>query len=105
MLCEKKREYLLIALDMLGKWTLIDTFVMTLMLVSFHFHLQMELPDTTPPEYASADVFVEPQSVGFYSYESFESLQTEFGREGTDQRSSLQVFCLQHLENLLFSDF
>eukprot|EP01116_Phalansterium_solitarium_P006535 TRINITY_DN1886_c0_g1_i2.p2 TRINITY_DN1886_c0_g1~~TRINITY_DN1886_c0_g1_i2.p2 ORF type:complete len:383 (-),score=130.37 TRINITY_DN1886_c0_g1_i2:315-1463(-) len=59
----KKREYLLMVLDALGKWSLIDAFVMTLMIVAFRFHIQP--PDTVishhPPVDSDAiDVYVFP---------------------------------------------
>jgi hypothetical protein len=65
-LAVKKREYLLMALDMLGKWSLIDSFVLTLMLVAFQFHVaSTPVPDVSPPEMGVADVFVAPHW-GFY---------------------------------------
>jgi hypothetical protein len=36
---EKWREWALMGLDALGKWSLIDAYVMVVMLVSFHFHV------------------------------------------------------------------
>ena len=37
----ERRETLLIWLDALGKWSLIDTYVMTLMMVAFHFDISL----------------------------------------------------------------
>jgi len=68
VLSEKRRELLLMGLDMLGKWSLIDTYVLILMLVAFQFHVQTgPLPNTNPPQYGIADVFVQPH-IGFYSF-------------------------------------
>jgi hypothetical protein len=49
----KSRETTFMVVDMLGKWSLIDSFVMVLMLVAFRFHV-----GSKPGE--AADVFVEP---------------------------------------------
>ena len=35
----KRRESFLMALDALGKWSLIDAYVLVLMMVAFHFHI------------------------------------------------------------------
>jgi uncharacterized paraquat-inducible protein A len=59
----KSREYLLMAIDMLGKWSLIDAFVMTLMMVAFQFHVGTgNVPGMDP---ANANVYVQPHW-GFY---------------------------------------
>ena len=67
-----RRGRLLGALDALGKWSLIDAFVMTLFLVAFRFHIQT--PPTPVAEgdmmsraVAALDVTVEPKW-GFYSF-------------------------------------
>lgn len=57
----KKREVWLMALDALGKWSLIDTFVMVLFLVSFRFHVA-ELDEAVV-----VDIFVDPRP-GFYVF-------------------------------------
>jgi hypothetical protein len=41
LLSTRKRELVLMALDSLGKWSLIDAYVMTLMMVAFHFHVEI----------------------------------------------------------------
>ena len=53
LLSEKRRETLLRVLDALGKWSLIDSFVMVLMLVAFRFHIPVPNDPTT-----SFDVYV-----------------------------------------------
>ena len=65
VLSEKKREKLLMFLDMFGKWSLIDSFVLVLMVVSFQFHLGTVVPNTDPQIVGSLDVFVEAYW-GFY---------------------------------------
>ncbi|KAJ8602255.1 hypothetical protein CTAYLR_003634 [Chrysophaeum taylorii] len=39
------RELVLIWLDALGKWSLVDSYVMTLMMVAFHFHVSVGIND------------------------------------------------------------
>ncbi|RYH28277.1 hypothetical protein EON65_12820 [archaeon] len=60
VLSVKRRESILILLDMLGKWSLIDFFVMVLMLCAFFFELivvpQLEVKVTVLPKW------------GFYSF-------------------------------------
>lgn len=58
----RKREIWLMVVDALGKWSLIDSYVMVMMLVAFRFHLAV--PGTP---HTSADVFVEP-GVGIYTF-------------------------------------
>ena len=53
------RQWILVWLDILGKWSLIDTFVMVLMMVAFSF--EMELKDLT------VNVYVKPY-MGFYTF-------------------------------------
>jgi len=56
---EKWRERALMALDMLGKWSLIDSFVMVVMMVSFHFHVVFPIVNTaTVDSPVMIDVFV-----------------------------------------------
>ena len=38
----RMREKILIVLDTMGKWSLIDCYVMVLMLVAFYFNIQMQ---------------------------------------------------------------
>jgi hypothetical protein len=56
----RRRESLLIWLDALGKYSLVDSFVLVLMLVSFRFNLNF-------PEIGVVDSFVTP-SFGFYLF-------------------------------------
>ena len=56
----KKRENLLIWLDALGKFSLVDSFVLVLMLVSFRFHFDVS-------GVGSIDAFVTP-TFGFYTF-------------------------------------
>eukprot|EP00049_Salpingoeca_infusionum_P015005 m.287562 g.287562 ORF g.287562 m.287562 type:complete len:1005 (+) comp15790_c5_seq3:204-3218(+) len=61
-----KRETLLRFLDALGKWSLIDSYVLTMMMVAFRFHLPFNAPegdDTT----AAFDIFVQGQ-IGFATF-------------------------------------
>eukprot|EP01126_Amoeba_proteus_P062631 TRINITY_DN8544_c0_g2_i11.p1 TRINITY_DN8544_c0_g2~~TRINITY_DN8544_c0_g2_i11.p1 ORF type:complete len:709 (-),score=113.77 TRINITY_DN8544_c0_g2_i11:67-2193(-) len=58
----KWREQMLLVLDALGKWSLIDCYVMVLMLTSFHITL---VPPNSPHSYL--DVFVVP-GWGFYTF-------------------------------------
>eukprot|EP00301_Raphidiophrys_heterophryoidea_P013357 c20756_g1_i1.p1 GENE.c20756_g1_i1~~c20756_g1_i1.p1 ORF type:complete len:620 (-),score=213.93 c20756_g1_i1:79-1821(-) len=61
-----KRERLLMWLDMLGKWSLIDAYVLVLFVVAFRFHIaNPEL--LVPGDIASVDVFVEP-GWGIYGF-------------------------------------
>ena len=59
----KKRETLLTWLDALGKWSLVDTYVLVLMMVAFKFHLAAK-EHIYPLE---LDVYVNPY-FGFYSF-------------------------------------
>lgn len=62
LLSEGHRHRMLMALDALGKWSLIDSFMMIMFIVAFRFHL------VTPPagpgadsaEYSAIDVLVKP---------------------------------------------
>lgn len=60
----RKAEELLIALDALGKWSLVDTFVMVLFMVAFRFHLASP---TTHSLAESIDVVVVPLW-GFFAF-------------------------------------
>lgn len=59
----KRREWLLMVIDALGKWSLIDSFVMVLMLVAFRFHVGA----AAGAGGSSVDVYVEP-GVGIYTF-------------------------------------
>jgi hypothetical protein len=60
------RERILMAVDALGKWSLIDNYVLVLLMVAFSFHL--ELSDSAQAQPPSAvDVYVNPQR-GFYLF-------------------------------------
>eukprot|EP01125_Pyxidicula_operculata_P019199 TRINITY_DN694_c1_g1_i1.p1 TRINITY_DN694_c1_g1~~TRINITY_DN694_c1_g1_i1.p1 ORF type:complete len:571 (-),score=154.12 TRINITY_DN694_c1_g1_i1:331-2043(-) len=59
VLSEKMREYLLMILDALGKWSLIDNYVLVLMTTAFRFHIQKGE--------SALDVYVEPQW-GFFLF-------------------------------------
>lgn len=56
----KQRGRLLFSLDALSKFSLVDTFVLVIMMVSFRFHLAFG-------DYAVVDVFVNPH-FGFYGF-------------------------------------
>jgi hypothetical protein len=53
--------------DALGKWSLIDCFVLTLFMVAFHFHLELSEPGQTQYPPTTLDVFVNPD-FGFYLF-------------------------------------
>lgn len=67
LLTRKNRERVLMSLDVLGKWSLIDAFVLTLMMVAFHFRIVPPVSPHTPPGTARVDAYVEPHW-GFYSF-------------------------------------
>jgi hypothetical protein len=60
MFSAKNRGKLLFSLDALSKFSLVDTFVLVIMMVSFRFHLALG-------ESAMVDVFVNPR-FGFYGF-------------------------------------
>eukprot|EP00592_Proboscia_alata_P024895 CAMPEP_0194446234 /NCGR_PEP_ID=MMETSP0176-20130528/128317_1 /TAXON_ID=216777 /ORGANISM="Proboscia alata, Strain PI-D3" /LENGTH=1187 /DNA_ID=CAMNT_0039272911 /DNA_START=74 /DNA_END=3638 /DNA_ORIENTATION=- len=60
ILPQSTREELFVWLDALGKFSLVDTYVMVLFLVAFRFHLVVD-------EQLAVDVFVNP-NYGFYSF-------------------------------------
>eukprot|EP01038_Epipyxis_sp_PR26KG_P004475 gene4475-6326_t len=62
----KRREFILKALDALGKWSLIDFFVMILFLCAFYFQLTLTAPGQ-PTMQVIVDVTVQP-NWGFYSF-------------------------------------
>ena len=58
----QRREKLLMWLDAFGKYSLVDSFVLVLMLVSFRFHVDLDLPIVNV-----IDSFVIPKD-GFYTF-------------------------------------
>jgi hypothetical protein len=58
-------EKLLIAVDTLGKWALIDAYVLVLMMVAFRLDLAIGVPDTD--SYVAFDILVSPY-FGFYGF-------------------------------------
>lgn len=44
----KRRETMLIVIDALGKWSLVDTFIMVMFQIAFHFKVEMPVPVTIP---------------------------------------------------------
>lgn len=56
ILSEKRRKGILNVLDTLGKWSLLDSFVMILMIVAFYFEIAIPPPDGT----FTADLWVYP---------------------------------------------
>ena len=69
ILSVRRREHFLMALDALGKWSLIDTYVLTLMMVAFRFHIESPAAPETDTAAGSVvlNVFVEPNS-GIYTF-------------------------------------
>jgi hypothetical protein len=61
------RERILLLLDALGKCSLVDSFVMILMMVAFHFSISPTVTPVTPPGTLVAQVWVEPH-YGFYTF-------------------------------------
>ena len=59
ILNKRKREKILMGLDSTGKWSILDSYVMILMLVAFHFHIQFPLAEESEIEKgAIVNVFV-----------------------------------------------
>mmetsp|Transcript_10112 Transcript_10112/g.19792 ORF Transcript_10112/g.19792 Transcript_10112/m.19792 type:complete len:2068 (+) Transcript_10112:36-6239(+) len=63
----ERRETLLIALDALGKWSLIDTYILCLMLVAFHFDIEPNTKTEFGVQLAAIHVLVNP-GIGFYTF-------------------------------------
>lgn len=61
------RGRILIMLDAMGKWSLIDSFVLILMMVAFHFTLAPPVTEMTPEGSIVFKAYVEPH-FGFYSF-------------------------------------
>ena len=59
ILSYKRREKILIILDATGKFSILDSYVMIMMLVAFHFHVDIPITDQSKAENgAIVDVFV-----------------------------------------------
>ena len=58
ILKKRKRETVLLILDATGKWSILDSYVMTLMLVAFHFHIKFPIIGKDVTENALIDVYV-----------------------------------------------
>ena len=59
ILSKRKREIILMGLDATGKWSILDSYVLILMLVAFHFHIQFPVTEQSEVEKGSViDVFV-----------------------------------------------
>ena len=59
ILSHKRREKILIILDATGKFSILDSYVMIMMLVAFHFHVEVPVTDQSQAEKGSiVDVFV-----------------------------------------------
>eukprot|EP01119_Soliformovum_irregulare_P012739 TRINITY_DN3330_c0_g1_i1.p1 TRINITY_DN3330_c0_g1~~TRINITY_DN3330_c0_g1_i1.p1 ORF type:complete len:1040 (-),score=250.66 TRINITY_DN3330_c0_g1_i1:70-3189(-) len=67
LISTKRRETLLMILDALGKWSLVDSFVMVLMMVAFRFHVVYPLNSQEGYPDPIIDVFVRPD-YGFYGF-------------------------------------
>jgi len=63
---QHKRERMLLWLDVLGKWSLIDAYVLVLFVVAFRFHIANP-SFLVPADIASVDVFVQP-GWGIYGF-------------------------------------
>lgn len=65
----KRRDAILRAVESLGKWGLLDFYVMVLMMCAFHFNLQMQMTDKPSPSSTPLliEVLVKP-NFGFFSF-------------------------------------
>ena len=64
---ESKRAKILRILDATGKWSILDSYVMTLMLVAFHFHIEFPVVEPSEAEESTLiDVFVKA-AFGFFT--------------------------------------
>ena len=64
---ESKRANILRILDATGKWSILDSYVMTLMLVAFHFHIAFPVVEPSEAEESTLiDVFVKA-AFGFFT--------------------------------------
>lgn len=62
----KFRERVLMAVDALGKWSLIDNYILVIFMVAFSFHVELSDPKQMQPP-SAVDVYVNPQR-GFYGF-------------------------------------
>eukprot|EP00727_Mastigamoeba_balamuthi_P005558 m51a1_g1621 putative 7-dehydrocholesterol reductase (1557) ;mRNA; r:231026-240684 len=67
LLTVRRRELILMALDALGKWSMVDAYVMTLMLVAFRFGFPIPAREGQPETGGSIDLFVSAR-FGFTSF-------------------------------------
>ena len=68
ILSVRNRDRFLLWLDALGKWSLIDAYVLVLMMVAFRFHIATTASMTyLPHNFVILDVIVEPQW-GIYGF-------------------------------------
>ena len=59
ILSHKSREKILIILDATGKFSILDTYVMIMMLVAFHFHVNLPLAEkSSAADVSVVDVFI-----------------------------------------------
>lgn len=65
----KRRDAILRAVESLGKWGLLDFYVMVLMMCAFHFNLQMQMTNKPSPSSTPLliEVLVKP-NFGFFSF-------------------------------------
>ena len=67
ILSHKSREKILIVLDATGKFSILDSYVMMMMMVAFHFHVEIPLTDQSQAEKGSIiDIFTNA-AYGFVS--------------------------------------
>ena len=60
ILSARRRETFLKVLDALGKWSLVDSFVMVLMIIAFHFHISLPVQNPEVEEPFAVNLFVYP---------------------------------------------
>ena len=63
---ERNRAKILRILDATGKWSILDSYVMTLMLVAFHFHIEFPTTEPSVAKESLIDVFVKA-AYGFFT--------------------------------------
>jgi hypothetical protein len=61
------REQILMFLDAFGKWSLIDTYVLVMFMVAFHFHVDLAAAGAPAGTASAVDVVVDP-GAGFYLF-------------------------------------
>ena len=67
LLSKRKRENILMALDATGKWSILDSYVLILMLVAFHFHIEFPLIPQSEAENGSVINVYVYAAYGFFS--------------------------------------